>query len=248
MAEETQLVVPTTMDDFIQRVAQDPTFDVLKFKELLTMKREQEDRNARAEFAAALAAAMSDMPKIFKNKSNEGKKYADLEQINDIIVPILSRHGLVVSFSEDPERTTPESIGLKAYIIHRNGHQEIRYGSAEPDGTGLKGSANKTAIQARGSALSYGRRYMLLQMFNITVSGEDNDGQPLGRGGEDITPEQVTELEKLIAEAQPDMAKFYVAIGYNSVRDIKQKDFAAIRMRLMEKIQANKSKATEPKA
>ena len=236
MADETQLAVIETMDGFIQRMSQDPTFDAPKFDLLLKLKREQEDRNARAEFAAALAAAISEMPKVFKNKSNEGKKYADLEQINDIIVPILSRHGLVVSFSEDPERSTPESIGLKAFIIHRNGHQQIYYGSAEPDGTGLKGSANKTAIQARGSALSYGRRYMLLQMFNITVSGEDNNGAPLGKGGEDITPEQVAELEKLIVEAKADETGFKTFLKVARLADIRQKDFPSARALLVDKI------------
>jgi len=68
VADETQLAVIETMDGFIQRMSQDPTFDAPKFDLLLKLKREQEDRNARAEFAAALAEAAK--PQTDKEKSD----------------------------------------------------------------------------------------------------------------------------------------------------------------------------------
>jgi hypothetical protein len=40
----------------------------------------------------------------------------------------------------------------------------------------MRGSPNKTAIHGFGSAMSYGRRYLLLLIFNLAMRHEDNDG------------------------------------------------------------------------
>jgi hypothetical protein len=50
--------------------------------------------------------------------------------------------------------------------------------------TGPKGNQNKTATHGFGSTMSYGRRYLICLIFNITLTNEDQDGnQP----GEQVT-------------------------------------------------------------
>ena len=49
------------------------------------------------------------------------------------------------------------------------------------DGKGAQGRDVMTRTHATGSAVSYGRRYLLLMIFNIAVGGEDDDGNAAGR-------------------------------------------------------------------
>ena len=44
------------------------------------------------------------------------------------------------------------------------------------DNVGTKGTVNKTGVQATGSTNAYGRRYLVLMIFNVSTEDEDNDG------------------------------------------------------------------------
>ncbi len=51
------------------------------------------------------------------------------------------------------------------------------------------GRANKTPIQGIGATITYGRRYLVLQVFNIALTNDpdDTDGAPAADGSEDVS-------------------------------------------------------------
>mgnify|MGYP002040969543 CR=1 FL=1 len=91
------------------------------------------------------------------------------------------------------------------------------------DANGMKGQQNKTATHAFGSSMSYGRRYLLLMVFDIALTNEDDDGQAAGRRPpvdygnrreydaapvQSINQEQHERLRTLIDEVGADTRRF----------------------------------------
>jgi hypothetical protein len=72
------------------------------------------------------------------------------------------------------------------------------------DNKGPKGAQNKTDTHGFGSALSYGRRYLKLLIFDIATT--DDDGRAAGNGGP-INEEQVKVLNGLADAVNADKAK-----------------------------------------
>ena len=64
------------------------------------------------------------------------------------------------------------------------------------DGKGAQGRDVMTRTHATGSAVSYGRRYLLLMIFNIAVGGEDDDGNAAGKrdNPHTVRPEDVEDI------------------------------------------------------
>jgi hypothetical protein len=81
--------------------------------------------------------------------------------------------------------------------MHVGGHTKRRSLEGGLDVAGPKGAATKTAIQGKGSSVSYLRRYLTLLIFNITVENEDRDGMSQVQV---IGPDQVKLLNELLEE------------------------------------------------
>lgn len=121
--------------------------------------------------ATALAAFQGEMPKVAKNKSANipGKNggtgfkysYADLADVTEAAMPLLSKHGL--SFTCVPDENERGFI-LRGILMHSSG--ETLEGNLP-----LRGNGN----QELGSALTYMRRYLLGAMTGI-VTDDDEDG------------------------------------------------------------------------
>ena len=97
-------------------------------------------------------------------------------------------------------------------------------------------------LQARGSTTSYGRRYLALMAFNLVISDEDKDGQPVNPT---ITDDEREQLEQILVSTKSDIEKFMVfleAKGFNSLREITQKELPEI-TRIIKATAANKKKA-----
>jgi hypothetical protein len=121
-----------------------------------------------ASLAAALVAFQSELPKVSKGRTvNTGSfsyKYADLATITEIVLPVLTKHGL--SFTTRP-RFNAESGGyeLVGVLLHTSG--ESVEGSLPLHGR---------SPQEVGSALSYARRYLVSALTGL-VADDDDDGQ-----------------------------------------------------------------------
>lgn len=128
------------------------------------------DVNPDAALAAALAAFQADMPTIPKGqKARVPTKtggsyeytYAGLPAVSEVVMPLLSKHGL--SFSVCP-RVTDAHAEVVGILLHK-------------DGGRLEASLpmNGRTPQEIGSALTYARRYLLGCMTGV-VTDDDDDG------------------------------------------------------------------------
>lgn len=121
--------------------------------------------------AAALVAFQAQMPKVAKNKTaNVPMKgggsyrytYADLPDVSDAAVPLLVKNGL--SFSCAPRRCQDGTYELVGILRHTSGEHDE--GALPLDGR---------SMQERGSAITYGRRYLLGCMTGV-ITDDDDDG------------------------------------------------------------------------
>jgi hypothetical protein len=134
---------------------------------------EQESITSEQAFAAALVAFQASMPRVAKDQTaNAGTysySYADLTDISEAALPILSKHGL--SFTAAPT-VTEHGFVLRYALLHVAGHRE---GGDFP----LPDPA-KFGAQQIGSWLTYARRYALCAVTGIAPGGDDDDAQKAG--------------------------------------------------------------------
>lgn len=208
----------------IERVAMNPDADIAKMRELLAMRREEEDRHREVEFNAAMADAQNEMQPVVTNAWNDQtrSRYAKLEAISKAIDPIVSKHGFGKSFGQ-ADCPKENHLRVTMELSHRCGFSKHYYLDVPIDATGMAGKVNKTATHALGSTMSYGRRYLKLMAFDI-ATGDDDDGNRAG--SETITDEQVSELQELLATNGVKEADFLAFAKLDSLDQIRAKNFA----------------------
>lgn len=128
-----------------------------------------------ANLSAALAAAQGELKNPEKTKEvNTGKynfKYADLGDVLEAVLPVLSRHGLSVM---QPTKIQDGAIILVTRISHGEESIESEYPVCSLNGN----------HQQMGAAMTYARRYALTSMIGIAAV-DDTDGEgaaPVGEG------------------------------------------------------------------
>lgn len=160
----------------IMSAAKDPEIDVNKLERLLDMHQKMCARQAELQFNEAMAAAQAEMPMIIKRSTNPStnSKYAKLEAMAKAIMPVIEKYKFSLKFSEG-DSTNPAKIRVTCKVS-MGGHSEDYHVDLSPDDMGMKGSASKTKIHGEGSTFGYGRRYLTAMIFNLTIVGEDDDG------------------------------------------------------------------------
>lgn len=194
----------TALISVIERAARDPNIDIDKMERLLAMQEKVFAKNAEADFNAAMSACQAEMPQIVPRSSNEqtNSMYAALEEIDRGARPIYTRHGFALSFGTT-DCPLEGCFRQTCIVTHRGGHSRQYQADLPSDMTGIKGNPNKTGVQAFGSTMSYGQRYMTKLVFNIVVGGEDNDGN-----GPTLGPGQIESIKKRMKEVGTDETQF----------------------------------------
>ncbi|POA88012.1 ERF family protein [Pseudomonas protegens] len=206
---ETQSQTPAiaaesvTILQIIQQVAMSPNADIDKMERLMVMHQNIQALQAKQQFDEALSLMQEELPVIGERggiKDKNGRiqsTYALWEDINEMIKPVLARHGFALSFR------TPRNergIEVEGVLSHRAGHRETTSLVLPADTTG-----SKNGVQAVASSVSYGKRYTAGALLNFTTTGEDDDGN-----GAVVTPRvtsvQATQLAMLL-ERCSDKAK-----------------------------------------
>lgn len=172
----------TAIIQVIERAASNPEVDIDKMERLLQMQERILARDAEAAFNADLAQMQNELPVIEENGVIRNKAggvqshYALFEDINEACKPILKQYGFAISF-----RTAFEegAVIVTGVLSHRQGHRETSSIKLPADASG-----NKNNVQGWGSSISYGKRYTMNALLNITSRGEDNDGRGSGYGDE----------------------------------------------------------------
>jgi hypothetical protein len=185
---EPQALVPAPVDaqvamiQMIERVAANKDVDVDKLERLIAMQERVLAHNAEAEFNAAFADMQAKIPVIIERGETDKTTYATLEDIVEKIRPILTEFGFSISHrTEWPDARTVKVIGI---LTHRAGHSRQSEFLSVADQTG-----SKNAIQALGSAVSYGRRYTIKDLLNIATRAEDDDGERTELAGQPDAPD-----------------------------------------------------------
>ncbi len=114
------------------------------------------------ELATALASAQAEMKNAALNKVNPHFKsrYADLSEIRDKTVPVLAKHGIAVIQGTS---VTEQGLAVVNRLVHKSG-QWIE--------TSFPIQQDKP--QAMGSAITYGRRYLLSAASAISADEDDD--------------------------------------------------------------------------
>lgn len=168
-------------------------------------QRWQADQAVKA-YHAAMNRCQARMPVVVKDRDNKHtqSKYASLESIEKVAKPIYVSEGFSLSFGTAASPLEGH-VRITCDVMHVDGHMKEKILDLPIDLAGAKGTANKSAVQGYGSTVSYGERYLLVAIFNITIANRDDDGN--GSRGY-ITPDQVEQLNKLIELSGTDPKRF----------------------------------------
>lgn len=158
---------PNSLLAVISRVATDPDCDLDKMERLLNMQERLMAKQAESEFNAGMAAMQAEIPSIAERGTGHNIKYATLEDIVDTVRPIMHKYGFAVSFRVQQT----DGILVTGVLMHKGGHREETSMKLGADTSG-----SKNAVQAIGSSVSYGKRYVLSALLNIATRGEDDNG------------------------------------------------------------------------
>lgn len=226
--------------DLIARAASDPNTDVAKLEKLLEMRERIEQKDAEKAFNDAMRDCQKAIRPVLKNRENTEtrSKYADLEQVSNAIDPTVNAHGFTLSYGT-ADSPLENHYRVTCRVSHEAGFSRDYQADVPIDNTGPKGAQNKTRTHGFGSALSYGRRYLKLMIFDVRTT--DDDGNAAGLG-EPINDEQVKVIQQLIDLTGADTRKFcqYLRVdGVPSITHLRyQEAVAALRRRDPAKVDA----------
>lgn len=177
--QPSQVAAPVASEDawlsMIERAARDPAIDVSKMERMFEMRERVMKTSAEQAFNASFVAVRAAVGPVIKNKSNDQtrSKYADLFAIADVLDPIMTENGFAATFGT-ADCPIEGHYRITGTLLHAQGHSKEYHVDVPVDGAGIKGQTNKTATHAFGSTMTYGRRYLKVAMFDISIT--DNDG------------------------------------------------------------------------
>lgn len=166
----------TTPADLLAQ-AVNANLDIDKLEKLMAMKERWDKEQARKAYFSALSDFQIKCPEIRKNKqvtfaTQKGTTdyhYAPLGDIDRQIKKTLKECGLSKNWKINE---AAGKIKVDCVITHIDGHSETTSMEAESDSTG-----SKNAIQAKGSAIEYMKRYTLIGALGLTTTDSDIDGR-----------------------------------------------------------------------
>ena len=212
----------TAIIQVIERAAMNPDVDIDKMERLLQMQERVLDRQAAADYSAAMAAMQTDIPSIAERGKTNNGRYATLEDIVDTVRPIMQRHGFAVSFRV---KTIERGVEVTGVLMHRGGHREETTMLLPADTSG-----SKNAVQAFGSSVSYGKRYVLCSLLNITTRGEDDDGNAAAPV-KTVTAFQAGKLAQVVGRC-PEKTQEWFAETYGDASQVPKAKFDGMMAKL----------------
>ena len=208
----------------VERCARDPSVDVVKMREIIAMRREMLMQDAEQAFNEAMSHIQGEMRSVAADASNPQtrSRYASFHALDRATRPIYTKHGLGLSF--DTEEGAPENyIRVVCYVTRAAYCRKYRI-DMPADGKGAKGGDVMTRTHAAGSAVTYGKRYLLGMIFNIAI-GEDDDGNAANEASPRINQDQVGELLALIEDVGANKVAFLKYLKIDALADLPAKKF-----------------------
>jgi hypothetical protein len=217
----------SSLMDVIGRAAADPNTNVDKLERMLGMYERITAREAEQAYHDAMNACQAEMDPIRTDAHNPQTKsrYASYPALDRACRPIYTRHGFSLSYGT-ADGAPQDWVRVVCRIAHRGGHKEIEHVDMPADGKGAKGGDVMTKTHATGSALSYGQRYLLKLIFNISVG--DDDGNRASRPVHFVTATQARQINDLIRETSANRDLLLKYVGANSVEEIPASEFQGV--------------------
>lgn len=235
---DTQIIEAPTgpAQDFgsqLMAMLRDSTIPADKLQIVMQMRREALEYEAKEAYQYHFAAFAAELPPVERDGTVDlGAKgkypFTTYEQMDTVLRPLLTKHGFSLQFwSSDPDR-------IDAVVIHGalSGHgwqREAIYPVPPDTGPG------RNALQARGSAQTYAKRYIADLLCNVVRKGADNDG----RGAVDafIEAKEIKELEALIKSTDTKVKPFLntMLTDVSDIADIRMRDYPRLVLALREK-------------
>jgi len=223
----------TALMRMIERIISDPSMSIEQafdfYQRVEAEKRRAEAETAKQNFVAAFVKAQHEMEPVQKDASNPQtrSKYASYDALERALRPIYTKHGFGVSFDVG-ENAPPDHVRVLCFVQHQGGHERIYHLDMPADGKGAKGGDVMTKTHAMGSALSYGKRYLMGNVWNVVSTEKDDDGNAAGNTSALVSADQATMIEQLIQSTGTDQEHFLKWAKVESVWEIKARDFDRI--------------------
>jgi hypothetical protein len=213
--EDVAAAPPSTVVGMIGAVVARPDVDVGKIADLLKMQREAEADAAKRAFMVSFNEVQKAMVPVLRDAPNgqTKSKYATHEALDRALRPVYTAHGFSLSFNT-ADSPLPEHVRVVCYLQHIAGHEKAYQTDIPCDGKGARGNDVMTKTHAVGSAMTYGKRYLLALAFNIALTDTDDDGNGAGAKSSDVVSEdQSNELLRLIKNNKALEARVLTWVG-----------------------------------
>lgn len=167
---------PATPADLLSQ-AIEKGLDVDALEKLMGLQERWEAGQARKAFFESFTKFQSEAPELRKSKQvkfetkgggSTDYHYAPLATITRQLTEVLKSNDLSYRWEINDDKDT---IKVTCIVSHVAGHSERTTMTASPDTSG-----NKQAIQARGSAIEYLKRYTLIGALGLSTADSDVDG------------------------------------------------------------------------
>jgi hypothetical protein len=233
---DTQIIERPAQDFGGQLMAmmRDPEIPEAVKLEVLKMRQgalRDEAKEAYQYHFAAFAAELSPVERDGTVDLGAKGKYpfSTYEQMDFVLRPLLVKHGLSLQFWSSAPELRADVVVVHGALIGWGWERESVYPVPPDVGPG------RNALQARGSAQSYAKRYIADLLCNVVRKGQDNDG----RGAVDafIDHKQVAELIDLLNKTETKEAAFLntMLTDVKEIADIRVKDFPRLILALKER-------------
>lgn len=197
--QRRQVAAPAVQKDtsimaVISRAAADPSCDIDKMERLLQMHERMQAKDAEAAFNAAMAQMQCEMPTVFEGATNTHTKntYATLDDINRAVKTVMQAHGFAVTFKVVH---VAAGVSVTGILMHSAGHREETT-LLLPIDTG----PGRSTVQAVGSSVTYGKRYVICALLNITTGDAPDDDGNGAKQDPLVTPAQAKQIDALLAK------------------------------------------------
>lgn len=160
-----------------ERLATDPNASVEKIERLMALWERGEAKKAESAFYGAMSDAQRVMRSVVADATNPQtrSRYASYEAIDKALRPIYTDHGFGLSFNTEAT-DQPDIVRVTCLVMHKGGHAKPYHIDMPADGKGAKGGDVMTKTHAVGAGVSYGMRYLVKMIWNISTSEDDRDG------------------------------------------------------------------------
>jgi len=218
VASETSALI-----SMIERAARDPSVDLDKMERLFAMKERMEAGHSKQAFLAAFAKLQRILPAAAKKGVADKTKYARFEDIIEAIKEPMADLGFSLSFRLEHSE---KAITVTGVLGHEAGHSEQTSISLPPDA-----GPKRNAVQAWGSAVTYGKRYVAVTLLGIAT--EDDDGKASGEAhATPVTEQEIADFREALKAKNVKEGEVCQLFSVETLDDLTRKQFDAAVKRL----------------